>query len=45
MNYHILLPWVNHGLISKLFNGNEDTDAVAHLLYTHLLQDLLVAVD
>lgn len=44
-NYHILLPGVDHGLISKLLDSDEDAHAVAHLLYTHFLQNLLVAID
>jgi hypothetical protein len=43
--YHILLSRVDHGLVSKLLDSDEDAHAVAHLLYTHFLQNLLVAVD
>lgn len=43
--YHILLPWVNHGLVSQLLDSHKDAYSVAHFLDTHFLQDLLVAVD
>lgn len=43
--YQVLLPWVDHGSVAKLFDRDEDADSVTHFLDSHLLQNLLVAVD
>jgi hypothetical protein len=42
---HVLLPWVDHGLIPQLLDGHKDAYSVADFLDPHFLQDLLVAID